>query len=142
LALAQFAGAIGFGPSPDLATPHLLAEFELSINNEGVPGRTGGPGFYDPSKAFWSASVGGTSEGGPIPSSTISSGQFMLNPDGTTMVMPLFDTTGGPARQPQDVAGVVPEPAAMWLLLTGLSGLALVAGRRRRRAGRTKRESE
>ncbi len=123
LARAGFQTAIGFGHDP--ATPavpdHLLAEFQLNLQSASNPGG----GFYDPAPAFWSASVSGT--GGPAADPPISSGIFELNPDGTTIVIPVFGANGGPALQPQDVT--VPEPASV--TLTGLGVALLVAGRRR-----------
>lgn len=121
-ALARFHTAMSFGTSPNLGTDHLMAEFELSVNNES-PDRKGGNGIYDPDPAFWSASKGGN------PDPPFSSGIFTLNPDGSTTVVPVFGPNGGPAQRPQDV---VPEPAVCaWLLSSGLVGATLL---RRRRA--------
>jgi hypothetical protein len=55
LALANFLGAVGFGPSPNSSTPHPIAEFELSVdtsNGQGAPN-----GLYGSGSAFWSASA-------------------------------------------------------------------------------------
>jgi hypothetical protein len=118
---ANFHTALGFGPSPNLGTDHLMAEFDLSIDNK-APGRTGGDGLYDPSPAFWSASKSGN------PDPPISSAIFQLNPDGSTDVTPLFGPNGGPVARPQDV---VPEPSAAGLLLgIGVAG-SLLACRKR-----------
>ncbi|MGH8559189.1 MAG: hypothetical protein ACRESZ_17425 [Methylococcales bacterium] len=55
-ARADFHGAIGFGMSTNLGTPHWMAEFQVTINSA-----QNGPsnGLYDPAPAFWSASTGG-----------------------------------------------------------------------------------
>ena len=122
---AGFVSAIGFGHNP--ATPsvpdHLLAEFQLTIQSPNAPGG----GFYDPSPAFWSASVSQT--GGVAVDPPISSGIFQLNPDGTTIVTPVFGANGGPALQPQDV--VVPEPSSV--ALVGVCATILAVASRRRR---------
>lgn len=120
---ANFHAGIGFGPSPNLTTDHLMAEFDLSINNK-FPGRGGGDGLYDPSPAFWSASKAGN------PDPPLSSGVFELFPDGTTIVTPLFGPNGGPVARPQDV---VPEPSMAGLLL-GAGVVGTVLGFRKRRA--------
>lgn len=118
---AQFHAALGFGPSPNLAADHLMAEFDLSIDNK-APGRVGGDGLYDPSPAFWSASKSGN------PDPPISSAIFQLNPDGSTIVTPVLGPAGGPVPRPQDA---VPEPSlAGWLLGGGIIG-SLLALRRR-----------
>jgi hypothetical protein len=123
LDLAQFQAAQGFGPSPNLGTPHPMAEFQLSINND-APGRTGGEGLYDPAPAFWSASKGGASD------PPISSAIFQLNPDGSTIITPIFGPSGGPVQRPQDV---VPEPS-MAGLLAGAGVMGTLLRLRKRRA--------
>jgi len=126
LTLGQFQGAIGFGPSPDLATSHQLAEFELTINTTRFipPGATNG--LLDPASSFWSVSNKGFGVGDP----PISSAIFQLNPNGTTTVNPVFGADGGPVLQPQDV--VVPAPAAVWGGV-GLMGVMAAMGLRRQR---------
>ena len=126
--LANFVGAVGFGTSPNSSTPHLIAEFELSVDNGTSDG------LYSPEPAFWSAStsnreIGRDCERGPFPESfcsagPISSGIFTLNPDGTTTVVPVLGPNGEPLIQS------VPAPSS--LLLLG-SGLALWIGVQRRR---------
>jgi hypothetical protein len=93
LTLANFHAAMGFGPSPNSASSHLLAEFDLTTNSAGL----GQPnGIYDPAPAFWSATCTNCSnvitgvQGDP----PISSGIFQLNPDGTTTVTPVFAPMG------------------------------------------------
>lgn len=128
LALSRFQAAIGFGTSPNSDTPHLMAEFQLSINTEAFEGGTEPPtGIYDPDPAFWSASVGKPGDDPPI-----SSAIFTLNPDGSTIVQPALGPNGDPVQQPQQVTQIVPEPAT-WALAC-LAGLGLVATVRRRRA--------
>ena len=122
LQLAAFQAVIGFGASPDSLTPHLMAEFQLSVDHTGQQGPAG---IYSPEPAFWSASVGGKNIGDP----PISSGIFTLNPDGSTTVVPVFGPNGAPAQQPQDV----PEPGSLWLVL-GAAMLAWPAGSKTRRA--------
>lgn len=120
LALANFQGAVGFGPSPNSSTDHLIAEFQLSVN--GQPDGSNPDGIYSPDPAFWSASKGGT------PDPPISSGIFQLNPDGTTLVLPVFGPNGDPVLQAN-----VPEPATMWLMVA--AGLGAVLVRRWRSIG-------
>jgi hypothetical protein len=124
----DFAGAdlqavLGFGPSPNSAAPHLIAEFQLSIDSQGSGGAAGGgnPGLYDPAPAFWSAS----GKSGTI-DPPISSEIFNLQPDGTTIAFPVVNSNGDPVSQPSDL----PEPASAMLLAAGLSTTLL---RRRRR---------
>ncbi|HEV3165731.1 MAG TPA: PEP-CTERM sorting domain-containing protein, partial [Isosphaeraceae bacterium] len=120
LALANFHSAIGLNttsPNPP-STPHLMAEFDLTINTNG-PGTPNG--FYSPEPAFWSASAQGGV--GPASDPPISSAIFQLNPDGTTTVSPIFGINGAPVLQPQDA--FVPEPSS--LVLLGLGGLVLIA---------------
>ena len=128
LALANFRTAIGFGMSPDFSSGHVLTEFQLDINNSGDPMNPNG--LYDPNPAFWSASVEGrgTSSLDKKGDPPISSGIFRLNPDGSTTVVPQFDSTGAPAKIPSQA---VPEPATLLLLAAGMLML-LVRGVSRR----------
>jgi hypothetical protein len=123
LTLANFHGAVGFGPSPNSLTSHLLAEFDLTINSAG----SGQPnGIYDPAPAFWSASCTNCSGAIGAQDPPITSGIFSLNPDGSTIVSPIFaDTSGGAVQQPNEA----PEPASALLLTPALVLLLL---RRRR----------
>ena len=121
LALAKFHAAIGQGSSPNLTASHLMAEFDLSIDNSDQPKRTGNDGLYDPAPAFWSASVGSVSD------PPISSGIFTLNPDGSTKVDPVLGPNGGPISVPQQV---IPEPSTLLLAMLGL-GVAGWNGRRK-----------
>jgi hypothetical protein len=128
LAAAQFHTAIGFGPSPDLATSHLQAEFQLTVQKAGFGG------FYSPEPAFWSAGVGGRGNPGAtsVDDPPISSAIFILDPAGgpVTTVIPVLGPNGSPIAQPQ---ADVPEPATA--LLAGLGLLGGIGGgwRRRRR---------
>jgi len=122
LALAQFQGAVGFGTSQNNQAPHPMAEFQLTINQAGAGDQPNG--VYDPSPAFWSASV--NTNGGADP--PISSGIFTLNPDGTTTVTPVLGPNGAPVMQ----GSVLPEPATLALFMSGLFGL----GAARRPGGR------
>jgi hypothetical protein len=114
LAFAQFVVAVGFGPSPNSNVDHYFAEFELSVNTAliGFPPN----GIYSPEPAFWSASTSGTG----FPTGPISSGEFTLNPDGTTTVVPIVGPDGGPVIQP------VPEPGTLALVLVGVGVLGFV----------------
>ena len=122
-ATADLHAALGFGPSPNSTTPHLIAEFDLSIDSQGSGGAAGGgnPGLYDPAPAFWSAS----GKSGTI-DPPISSEIFNLQPDGTTIAFPVLGPNGDPVSQPSDL----PEPASAMLLAAGL-GTTLLRRRRR-----------
>jgi hypothetical protein len=142
LALAGFVGAVGFGASPNSSTPHVIAEFELSVNTAAP--NTAPNGLYSPEPAFWSASTspGGGRECFPppppsavflcppsgIPIGPISSAIFRLNPDGTTTVVPVLGPDGRPLIQP------VPGPATLLLLAATLAGLGLLRWRQENRA--------
>ena len=117
LVLGGFQGAVGFASSPFNLTPHPMAEFQLTIDRSATGGSGG---LYSPEPAFWGASEKGT--GGVDP--PISSGIFMLNPDGTTVVVPVLGPDGAPIMQ--DTA--LPEPATFLGFGSGL--LALLALRR------------
>jgi hypothetical protein len=114
LALAQFQGAVGFGVSPDDATPHPMAEFQLTIN------RQGGNGIYSPDPAFWSASESSGVTPSGLTDPPISSGIFSLNPNGTTTVTPVLGPNGAPIQQ-----GTVtlPEPGTFLAFASGLLGV-------------------
>jgi hypothetical protein len=115
LSLAQFQGAVGFGPSPDDATPHPMAEFQLTIDRSGGSNPAGGgSGIYSPDPAFWGASEKST--GGADP--PISSGIFSLNPNGTTTVTPILGPGGAPLQQ----GTVTPEPGTFLVFASGLLG--------------------
>ena len=114
LNLANFHGAIGFGTSPNLVANHLMAEFDLTINS-GVAGQPNG--IYDPAPAFWSASCKNC---GPV-DPPITSGIFVLNPDGSTTVTPVLGPSGGPQQQPNET----PEPATVWLMVPALGFVLL-----------------
>jgi hypothetical protein len=127
LQTAQFQTALGFGTSPNGATGHLMAEFELSINNGS------NDGLYSPDPSFWGAGgASGPGARGGLADPPISSGIFTLNPDGTTTVVPALGLNGGPVLQPQQV---VPEPASVLLLAAGLGTVGLVQTLRRRARG-------
>lgn len=111
-ALADFRGAVGFGSSPNNPVAHPMAEFQLSINQATDPSQPSG--LYDPSPAFWSASVKAVDD------PPLSSGVFTLHPDGTTTVTPALGPDGGPVMQ----GSVLPEPATLLLFLPGLLALA------------------
>ncbi len=124
LALAQFQGAVGFGPSPNNATPHPMAEFQLTVSQPAGPsGASGANGIYSPAPAFWGASE--KSSGGVDP--PISSGIFMLNPDGTTTIVPVLGPNGGPLQQG---SVLMPEPGTIFILGSGLLALLAIRGRK------------
>ncbi|HMB95751.1 MAG TPA: PEP-CTERM sorting domain-containing protein [Tepidisphaeraceae bacterium] len=114
-ALANFHGAVTFGPSPNSATAHLQAEFSVSIDSRSSPAG-GKDGLYSPEPAFWSASGKGTQGDPPI-----SSAIFTLSDDGTIGLLPQLGPNGGPVAQPSDV----PEPGIALLLGTGLMAMVL-----------------
>ena len=125
LLLAQFAVAVGFGSSPNSSGDHYFAEFNLSVNtaSRGSPAN----GLYSPEPAFWSASTRGS---GGFRTGPISSGNFTLNPDGTTTVIPVTGPGGGPVTQQ------IPEPATLGLLLVGLGIMGVTVPRRQGRVVR------
>jgi hypothetical protein len=130
LTLANFHGAIGFGPSPNLSVNHQIAEFQLTINTTGSNSNPNG--IYNPSPAFWSASTGGVAPGVALADPPISSAIFTLNPDGTISLAPVFGPNGDPILQPQTV---IPEPSGFALACAGalcVLGYRLAASRRRR----------
>jgi hypothetical protein len=113
-------GAMGFGTSPNSSAVHVIGEFQLTINSGP------GTGLYDPSPAFWSASVGSTA--GKALDPPITSGIFQLDLNGhTTTIDPVVGPNGGPVLQPQDA---VPEPSSLALL--GIGVATVIAYRRKR----------
>jgi hypothetical protein len=121
LALAQFHAASSFGSSPNFANPHMIIEFDLTIDTSG--GAPVPDGLYDPDPAFWSGSVGGQGR----PTIVVGAAVFDLNDDGTTSVTPVLGPNGLPILQAQ-----VPEPGTLLLLGAGAAGL--IGGSRRHRA--------
>jgi hypothetical protein len=121
IAAGKFETALGMGTSPDSSTPHMMAEFQLSIDNS-PPGQPS-DGLYSPDPAFWS---GGVNSGANDP--PISSDIFHLNPDGTTTVTPVTGPNGDPVQQ--DNVTSVPEPSSL-LLFGSCAGLALLKLRKR-----------
>jgi hypothetical protein len=120
LALARFVAAITFGSSPNSGASHVIAEFELSVNNADA-----GPenGIYSPDPAFWSASS--FKEGLDPP---ISSAIFQLEPNGGVTIVPALGPGGAPVIQHQQVVAAVPEPSS-FAIVAGM-GLVFVATRR------------
>src|SRR5207302_10371779 len=106
---ARFQVGIGFGPSQNDPLDHLMAEFQLSVNE---PSKGSLPGLYDPSPAFWSASS--DPKNGPDP--PITSGIVTLNGNGTTTVQCVPITCVGAIKQPAG-AQQVPEPGSLALLI-------------------------
>jgi hypothetical protein len=121
LDLAKFQASIGFGSSPGHEQNHLIAEFQLSVDD----GQ--GSGVYSPDPAFWSASVGAKNGQGDPP---ISSEIFQLNPDGSTSLLGAIGSGGIPAKQQRDIA--TPEPASVVAAIFGIG--ALIAVRRSRKS--------
>jgi hypothetical protein len=120
LALGNFKGSVSFGVSPNSSVPHPLAEFEVSIDEAafGAGHPNSGTGLYDPSPAFWSASVPKGSGPGDPP---ISSGIFQLNSDGGVGVIPVLGPNGGPVIQGNVE---IPEPGGVWMMGPALLLLA------------------
>lgn len=124
LALAQFHAASSVGGSPNYADPHMIVEFDLSVDTSGTSSplaALAADGLYDPAPAFWSGSVGGQGR----PTIVVGAAFFALNGNGTTSVTPVLGANGLPALQ------VIPEPGTLLLLGAGAAGL-LGGGRRRR----------
>ncbi len=110
-------GAVGFGPSPESSSSHLLIELEVSLNipdgfSSVLPG-TNGDGDYSPDPAFWGASA--AKDAGDPP---ITAALFTINPDGSTTVTNDFLP--------------LPEPSSIALGVVGMAALSLLLVRRRR----------
>ena len=122
LALAKFHAGSSIGSSPNYAAPHLIVEFDLSVDTSAGATLAALPpdGLYSPAPSFWSGSLGGAGRSTIVVGSAI----FLLHANGTTAVTPVLGPGGLPALQP------IPEPDTLLLLGAGLLGL-LGVGRRR-----------
>ena len=86
-------GAVSFGPSPNSATPHLLAELEVGLRIPAGFGTPGGPfpgnginpatGLYDPAPKFWGS---GFKASPADPDPAASANIVTINPDGSVTV--------------------------------------------------------
>lgn len=123
LALAKFHAGSSIGSSPNYAAPHMIIEFDLSVDTTaGAPALAPLPpnGLYSPGRLLWSGSVG---EPGS-PTIVVGSAFFSLKADGTTLVAPVTGANGLPILQ------AIPEPGTLLLLGAGVAGW-LGASRRR-----------
>jgi hypothetical protein len=119
-ALGQPMGAMAFGSTPNSSSAHVFVEFQLDINNNLGGRQPPKDGLYDPSPAFWSGGFQGASLSAAAADPPITSGIFTLNPDGTTIVMPVLGANGGPVQQ---IPEGVPEPSSLLLVLCGILAL-------------------
>ncbi|MQA18302.1 PEP-CTERM sorting domain-containing protein [Rugamonas rivuli] len=123
LALAKFHAGASIGSSPNYAAPHLIVEFDLSVDTTAGATLAALPpdGLYSPAPSFWSGSLGGVGR----PTIVVGAAIFQLHANGTTAVTPVLGPGGLPALQP------IPEPGTLLLLGAGFLGV-LSASRRRR----------
>lgn len=122
LALAKFHAGASIGSSPNYAAPHLIVEFDLSVDTTAGATLAALPpdGLYSPEPSFWSGSLGGAGR----PTIVVGSAIFLLHANGTTAVTPVLGAGGLPVLQ------AIPEPGT--LLLLGAGGLVLLGASRRR----------